>query len=370
MPGVYLCIAHADILPNRVKFGFSIRPEHIHKKFQCICPDFQTVKVWECDRPAKHAIIRELFLSDPTIKRVGKTLFDVPAVKPLVDKIDTFLKTYTPGPRVLASKRVHCMKTYTPDARALARKRLHSMKADPSFITAKELAKKMNCTVAAIGKAIRRGDLKDAIQVSEGGTWFVPKASTVGFSLRPKGRRPKPKPLTIIPPRPVPEIVGVEYRSLADYPGFLIGSNGTVWSCWKNQKMTDRWHEVKGSGHPSSNNPSSNNRYRKMSIRTSEGNVVQRALRILVLTAFVGPCPNGMTAQNYPDPDLHNNRLDNLRWAPRDRRAHRQAVLDALTGDERIHQRGDATGAVILPPDEVYVGTATGPEPQEEMEGQ
>lgn len=34
----------------------------------------------------------------------------------------------------------------------------------------------------------------------------------------------------------------------------------------------------------------------------------------LVLTAFVGPCPEDMEACHFPDRDPSNNRLENLRW--------------------------------------------------------
>lgn len=37
----------------------------------------------------------------------------------------------------------------------------------------------------------------------------------------------------------------------------------------------------------------------------------------LVLTAFVGPCPDGMEGCHDPDPDPSNNSLDNLRWDTR-----------------------------------------------------
>jgi hypothetical protein len=36
----------------------------------------------------------------------------------------------------------------------------------------------------------------------------------------------------------------------------------------------------------------------------------------LVCRAFHGPCPLGHEPLHYPDPDLRNNRADNLRWAP------------------------------------------------------
>ena len=34
----------------------------------------------------------------------------------------------------------------------------------------------------------------------------------------------------------------------------------------------------------------------------------------LVLTAFVGPCPEGMECCHFPDADQMNNQLTNLRW--------------------------------------------------------
>ena len=34
----------------------------------------------------------------------------------------------------------------------------------------------------------------------------------------------------------------------------------------------------------------------------------------IVLEAFRGPCPKGMEACHDPDPDVNNNRLENLRW--------------------------------------------------------
>jgi hypothetical protein len=37
-------------------------------------------------------------------------------------------------------------------------------------------------------------------------------------------------------------------------------------------------------------------------------------VHVLVLEAFVGPCPAGMEACHFPDADPSNNRLPNLRW--------------------------------------------------------
>jgi hypothetical protein len=47
----------------------------------------------------------------------------------------------------------------------------------------------------------------------------------------------------------------------------------------------------------------------------------------LVLETFIGPCPEGMEAHHFPDPDPQNNRLENLSWSPK---AQNQ-------GDRHIH---------------------------------
>jgi hypothetical protein len=54
--------------------------------------------------------------------------------------------------------------------------------------------------------------------------------------------------------------------------------------------------------------------YLRVSLRLHGGKQAQRYVHRLVLEAFVGPCPEGMQARHYPDPDPTNNRLANLSW--------------------------------------------------------
>lgn len=50
----------------------------------------------------------------------------------------------------------------------------------------------------------------------------------------------------------------------------------------------------------------------------STGNAIKhKYVHHLVLEAFVGPCPPGMEACHFPDPNPANCRLDNLRWDTR-----------------------------------------------------
>ncbi len=61
-------------------------------------------------------------------------------------------------------------------------------------------------------------------------------------------------------------------------------------------------------------------------------------VHILVLTAFVGPCPPGMECRHFPDNDRWNCKLDNLMWGTRKENAH-----------DRIYQ--GTTGRGLVRPD-------------------
>lgn len=97
----------------------------------------------------------------------------------------------------------------------------------------------------------------------------------------------------------LPETPGVEYRHIENFPGYIIGSDGTVWS----QKDGLAW--------------------KKMVIRLMDGHLYvllyrdkkQRMCWIhrLLLEAFVGPCPTGMECRHL-DGDGTNNALSNLVW--------------------------------------------------------
>lgn len=55
----------------------------------------------------------------------------------------------------------------------------------------------------------------------------------------------------------------------------------------------------------------------------------------LVLEAFIGPCPKGMEACHFPDPDYANNKLSNLRWATHLDNIHdKQLIGTQLKGKE------------------------------------
>lgn len=105
---------------------------------------------------------------------------------------------------------------------------------------------------------------------------------------------------------PMPEIAGVEFRNVVGYSGYIVGSDGSIWSC-RNFRGTFRseWRARK----PSVDKDG----YRMITLRRDRKPVTLR-LSAVVLEAFIGPRPDGTVSCHFPDTNLANNRADNLRW--------------------------------------------------------
>lgn len=109
----------------------------------------------------------------------------------------------------------------------------------------------------------------------------------------------------------------VEYKDIPEHEGYRVGTDGSVWSCWKKHYpkgegrkgcqayMSDEWHQL--NPHPD---------YAGYLIVTLKKNGVRvyRKVHQLVLEAFVGPAPKGMVGRHTPDPNPANNNLTNLKW--------------------------------------------------------
>lgn len=59
-------------------------------------------------------------------------------------------------------------------------------------------------------------------------------------------------------------------------------------------------------------------------------------VHVLVLEAFVGPCPPGMECRHFPDRNPANNSVRNLRWGTR-----QENCLDAVRDGTRVVKRGE-----------------------------
>lgn len=131
----------------------------------------------------------------------------------------------------------------------------------------------------------------------------------------------------------------VEYRNIEGFPGYRIGSNGSVWSLWKFNARPSRmgvvWNRLK---------PQVSNRHGHHRVNLcKDGRRNRMLVHRLVLEAFVGKCPEGMECC-HNDGNPANNNVNNLRWD-----THRQNLLDRV-----LHQtdcRGVRSGTAKLTDD-------------------
>lgn len=76
--------------------------------------------------------------------------------------------------------------------------------------------------------------------------------------------------------------------------------------------------------------------YRRVALKTPGGAYKHHMVHVLVLEAFVGPCPAGMQTRHL-DGDGANNRLDNLRWGTPKENAEDQDRHGRRPRGERSH---------------------------------
>ncbi len=119
----------------------------------------------------------------------------------------------------------------------------------------------------------------------------------------------------------------VEYRDIPGLPGYRVGDDSSVWSCWtypsrsrpstptgpwklmRSGKMMWKSHGVLGTGR------------RNCQVGILK-NGVRRTCKVhhLVLEAFVGPRPEGMECRHL-NGDPFDNRPENLAWGTRSENA-------------------------------------------------
>lgn len=117
--------------------------------------------------------------------------------------------------------------------------------------------------------------------------------------------------------------MAIEYRQIEGFPGYRVGSDGTVWSRLRvggrgsSGVLTDSWRLMK----------LDTRKYGHQYVTLLDcGKRSRFQVHHLVLLAFVGPRPSG-TECCHGDGDASNNSVSNLRWAThkenmRDRSGH------------------------------------------------
>jgi len=103
----------------------------------------------------------------------------------------------------------------------------------------------------------------------------------------------------------------VEYRDVPGFPGYRVGSDGSVWSCWTRGEriidkryMGEKWVQLRPGISPLG--------YSRASL-WRDGKKHQIPVHAVVLSAFSGPRPEGMVGA-HENNDPRNNRPSNLRW--------------------------------------------------------
>ena len=125
----------------------------------------------------------------------------------------------------------------------------------------------------------------------------------------------------------------VEYRDIQGFPGYRIGNDGSVLSCWNFRNgMRSTWKLRKSSFADG---------YEQVQMRVG-GKAVTRKVARLVLKAFVGPCPQGMQCC-HNDGNRANNHVTNLRWDTvesnmRDRDRHGKTAKGERSGSARLSE--------------------------------
>lgn len=133
----------------------------------------------------------------------------------------------------------------------------------------------------------------------------------------------------------------VTYKDIPGFPGYRVGDDGSVWSCWRRVKfagkraLSDEWFRMKPKSHKSG--------HLLVSLSPNRRHVF---VHHLILEAFVGPCPDGMEGCHFPDRDPTNNRLDNLRWDTK-KANHADAIAHGTKGS------GDNSGRSKLTSEQV-----------------
>lgn len=100
-----------------------------------------------------------------------------------------------------------------------------------------------------------------------------------------------------------------EYRLVPDFPDYRVGDDGSVWSRRKlgRSKAQTAWRRLRPRPHSQG--------YQRVSLSGDDGQV-DAYIHALVLTAFVGPCPDGEECR-HENGKRDDNRLTNLSWGTR-----------------------------------------------------
>lgn len=104
---------------------------------------------------------------------------------------------------------------------------------------------------------------------------------------------------------PFPDLPGVRFSLIPEYPGYAASDDGRIWSC--RRKTIRKWREMR-------NNGLDRQGYYRVTLNIGGNRQRYVFIHRLILLAFVGPPRDGQWCCCHGDGTRTNNRLDNLRW--------------------------------------------------------
>ena len=108
------------------------------------------------------------------------------------------------------------------------------------------------------------------------------------------------------------------YRNFSDFgflPRWIVGTDGSLHvRCHTCRRWERDWRTVKPKTRSKAD---SDSLCLEVRLQRPDGSIFNTSIPRMVLTAFLGPCPDGMEACHYPDQHRFNNAIDNLMWGTR-----------------------------------------------------
>lgn len=106
----------------------------------------------------------------------------------------------------------------------------------------------------------------------------------------------------------VPDISNIEYKDVPGYLGYIVGTNGDVWSCrTQSANKFGEWKKLK---------QKQNSSNKRMEVGIGSPTVTIQVHRLVLMT-FIGERPNGLECC-HNNGDYLNNNLSNLRYDSRE----------------------------------------------------